>query len=221
MTEKPLLLGIDDAGRGPVLCSMILAGVLTTPEKQDELKQLGVKDSKLLLSNKRKKLSDYIKKNYKHFIVKSTPKEIDDCENLNTLEALKSAMIINKLTENLNQPVKIIIDCPSVNTEAWTKTVLNYIKNKKNIQLSCEHKADINHPIVSAASIIAKEKREDELIKLKSELNINFGSGYPSDPKTKEFIRNNHNNPKYKDIIRFSWNTVKKLKKEKSQQKLF
>ncbi len=81
----------------------------------------------------------------------------------------------------------------------------------------------LNHPSVSAASILAKEKREDEVYRLKLELKTDFGSGYPADPKTKKFISENFDNEKYKHIIRFSWNTVKKLIKAKkaSQQKLF
>ena len=109
----------------------------------------------------------------------------------------------------------------SVNIEAWSKDVQKLIKKPEIVQLLCEHKADLNHPVVSAASIIAKEKREDEIHKLKLKFGKDFGSGYPADPKTKEFITKNFNNKKYKDIIRFSWNTVKKLFKETGQKKLF
>jgi len=219
-----LVLGIDDAGRGPVIGPMILAGVITEKQEQTKLKELGIKDSKLLLPAKRKLLSDKIKKDLKHFIIPSSPKEIDDHTNLNWLEAEKSAEIINKLTENLNEKIEIIIDCPSTNCKAWQDYVVKLIKHPEKIsKISAEHKADLNHPVVSAASIIAKEKREDLLKQLKQELETDFGSGYPSDPRTKEFVQNNHSNPKYKDIIRFSWNTIKKLQKQSDpkQKKLF
>jgi ribonuclease HII len=218
-----LLLGIDDAGRGPVLGPMILAGVLIKPSEEKIIASWGAKDSKLLFPTKRKKISDQIKKHFKHHIETSTPKEIDNHKNLNTLEAEKAAKIINKLTKNLNEKVQVIIDCPSINIKSWSNDVQKLLKNPKNISLSCEHKADLHHPIVSAASIIAKEKREDEIYKLKLKLKTDFGSGYPADPKTKEFIEENFDNPKYNSIIRFSWNTVKKLIKAKksNQQKLF
>ena len=218
-----LLLGIDDAGRGPVLGPMILAGVLIEKEQEQTIKDWGAKDSKLLYPTKRKEISDKIKDQFKYHIEISQPKEIDNHKNLNTLEAEKAAKIINKLTKNLNEKIQVIIDCPSVNIESWSKDVQKLINNPKNISLSCEHKADFNHPIVSAASIIAKEKREDEIYKLKLQLKTDFGSGYPADPKTKEFITKNFDNPKFKELIRFSWNTVKKLIKVKksNQQKLF
>jgi ribonuclease HII len=213
------LLGIDDAGRGPVLGPMILAGILIKPKEEKLIKQMGAKDSKLLTPTQRRKIKKQIEK-YSHKIEISTPKEIDTSTNLNYLEAKKAAKIINHLTKNLNEKTKVIIDCPSVNIQSWTNDVRQLLNNPKNITLSCEHKADHNHPIVSAASIIAKEKREDEIYKLKLQLKIDFGSGYPADPKTKKFITKNFNNPKYKDLIRHSWNTVKKLTKGK-QQKLF
>ena len=217
-------IGIDDAGRGPVLGPMILAGVLIEKDEQEtQLKELGVKDSKMIFPSKRKKIAKQITENFKHFIVKTTPKEIDDSENLNTLEAIKSAMIINKLTENIKEKVRVVVDCPSVNKAAWTETLIGFLRSPGNIELSCEHKADVNHPIVSAASIIAKEMREYEMKRLRKEKTIDFGSGYPADPKTKEFIQSNFSNPKYKDLIRFSWSTVQKLVKESDikQKKLF
>lgn len=215
------IIGIDDAGRGPVLGPMILAGVLIEENESDILRKLGAKDSKLLMPEKRKELKKKIAGKFKHHVEVTEPIEIDESDNLNYLEAIKAAMIINELTKELNEPMKVIIDCPSVNIPSWSKDVQELIKKPELVSLTCEHKADAHHPVVSAASIIAKEKREDEIYKLKQELKIDFGSGYPSDPKTKEFVEENFNNPKYKKLIRFSWKTIKKLIKAKNQQSLF
>ena len=51
--ERKLILGIDDAGRGPVIGPMVLAGCLITEETEKELKRLGVKDSKQLTKKRR------------------------------------------------------------------------------------------------------------------------------------------------------------------------
>ena len=171
------IIGIDDAGRGPVIGPMILAGVLINEKDNQFLKKLGAKDSKLLAPKRRKAIKENIKKKFKYHIEKTEPKEIDESANLNYLEAIKAAMIINKLTENTNEKIIAIIDCPSININSWCNDVQKLIKKPELIQLICEHKADINHPAVSAASILAKEKREDELVKLKKELKIDFGSG--------------------------------------------
>ena len=217
------LLGIDDAGRGPVLGPMILAGIIIDPKEEATLKSWNAKDSKLLTPLQRKAIAEKIKPQFKYNITASSPKDIDDSSNLNYLEAIKTADIINHLTKNLNEKTTAIVDCPSVNIQSWSNDVQQLLNKPENIILKCEHKADANHPIVSAASILAKEKREEEIYKLKLQYKIDFGSGYPADPKTKKFIQENFDNKKYIPLIRFSWNTVKKLIKNKTsnQQKLF
>ncbi len=214
-------IGIDDAGRGPVIGPMVLAGVLIEEEDNEKLKELGAKDSKLLQAKKRKEIGDKIKSKYKYHIEVIYPKEIDSSDNLNYTEAIHAAMIINKLTEDLNEPVEIILDCPSVNLVAWNGDVLKLINKPEIVSMRCEHKADFNHPVVSAASIVAKERREEEVARIKEEKGVDFGSGYPSDPATKEFIAENFEKEEFKDIIRFSWSTVKKLKSDKGQKTLF
>ena len=103
--------------------------------------------------------------------------------NLNWLEADKSAEIL----DNLN-PNKAIIDAPGNNIEKYRVYLLKKLKNK-DIKLVLEHKADLNHPVVSAASILAKVTRDTEIELLKKELGIDFGSGYMTDPKTVEFLK--------------------------------
>lgn len=216
------IIGIDDAGRGPVIGPMVLTGVLIDDKKEEEvIKKMGAKDSKLLSPTQRKKLSDKIKKDYVYKYEIIEPKEIDDFPNLNNLEAIKSAEIVNKLMKNIHEKVRVVVDCPSVNTQSWGDFLMNEISKKELIELACEHKADFNHPVVSAASIISKETREEELEKLKKELNINFGSGYPADPRTKDFLVETFGNKKYDNIIRKSWSTYKKIADSIGQQKLF
>jgi ribonuclease HII len=218
-----LILGIDDAGRGPVLGPMVLCGVLANKSDEKQIKELGARDSKELSRSKRNEIKEELTKKYKYHIEQSSPKEIDDSTNLNYLEARKAATIINVLTKDIEEKVSVVIDCPSTNIKKWCDDVKHLLENPKKIRLSCEHKADQNHPIVSAASILAKEKREEEMKLLRRNFQIDFGSGYPADPKTKEFISENFDNATFNKIIRFSWNTVKKLVKEKEsgQKKLF
>ena len=217
------LIGIDDAGRGPVIGPMILAGIIINAEDEKIIKSWNAKDSKLLTPLQRKAIAEKIKPKFTHHIEISSPKEIDDSTNLNYLEAIKTANIINHLTKDINEKVNVIVDCPSVNIQAWSNDVQELLEKPKKTILSCEHKADANHPVVSAASILAKERREEEIYKLKQKFQVELGSGYPADPKTKKFIQENFDNKKYTSIIRFSWNTIKKLFKTKnsSQKKLF
>ncbi len=219
------LLGIDDAGRGPILGPMYLAGVLIKSTDEIKLKDLGAKDSKLLIHSQRIKIAAEIEKISKYHVEESTPAQIDEAVetiNLNTLEAKKAAEIINKLN-NKKDKIKVIVDCPSVNTLAWKNKMVSFIDHKDNLTILCEHKADFNHPVVGAASILAKVSRENAVDKLKKQFG-NIGSGYPSDPVTIEFIKSRGLDLAETGIVRQSWATWKKLfpsAGKSNQRKLF
>ena len=212
-----LTLGIDDAGRGPLIGPMILAGVLIAKTHEKFLKKEGVRDSKIIEHPKRVLLAKIIKESSEAFeIVKAFPEEIDKAitfgTNLNTLEAMKSAEIINSINSGgfLKEKINVVVDCPSVNISAWKKTLESFIENKKNLRIICEHKADANHVAVSAASILAKVAREEEVEKLKKQFG-EIGSGYPSDPVTKEFLKKRGRELRNSGIFRKSWATWKEI----------
>ena len=205
------VLGIDEAGRGPVMGPLVMAGVMI--EEGDEHLLGEVKDSKLLSHSRRMQLDNQIKSNSQYKIIEVSPQEIDAALNstdlnLNWLEAHKQAEIINEL-----QPDKAIIDCPSTNCEAYEKYLQALISNK-NIQLVVENKADMNYPTCSAGSILAKVRREERVSELKEKYG-DTGSGYPADPKTKAFIKQNWN--KHPEIFRKTWSTFKKIAEEEGQ----
>jgi len=218
-----ITLGIDDAGRGPLIGPMILAGVLIDKNTETVLKKYKVRDSKIVLHPQRIKLAKMIKESVlAYHIVKANPEEIDTAIrkglNLNTLEAIKTSEIINELN-NKKEKIKIVVDCPSNNPSAWKKTLYGFIDNIDNIALICEHKADKNHISVSAASILAKVTREEEIEKLKQKFG-DFGSGYPADPKVKEFLKLKGKSLAHTGIFRKSWSTWKSLFPDKEQATL-
>ena len=219
-----LKLGIDDSGRGPVIGPMILAGCLIDEEIEKEFKKLGVKDSKLLTPKRREVLAELVKEKAITFEITIThPDEITQRNhsgvNLNTLEAIKAAEIINKINKGLSE-VLVIVDCPSPNIKAWQGTLERYIHNKSNLIIKCEHKADKNHLACSAASIIAKHIREKEIAKIKEKIGKDFGSGYVHDPKTCEFLEKYSEQHKKDGIFRETWQTWKNQCAKNAQKKL-
>ncbi len=219
-----LILGIDDSGRGPVIGPMILAGVLTDSELEKELKELGIRDSKKLTPRRREILAEIIRKKALSYNVKIiSPREIDSRTkagiNLNKIEAIKSAEIINQMNKGLDK-IKVIVDCPSPNTRKWKAYLLTKIQNISNLNVSCEHKADVNYIAVSSASILAKSAREKEVRKIKKKLGIEFGSGYSSDPITRKFLSDHGGKHKKEGIFRQTWSTWKNNQKKKEQKKL-
>lgn len=212
-----LILGIDDAGRGPLIGPMVLAGVLMTKEQESKVKSLGATDSKLLSHPRRVSLSKQIVSNsISHYVVESSADEIDSSitfgTNLNTLEAKEAAEIINSLNStNLhNEKITVIVDCPSVNTLAWKNTMMSFVNYKNNLDVKCEHKADFKYPVVSAASILAKVRREEAVSEIKKKYG-DIGSGYPSDPATKEFLRSHGKELKDSGIFRKTWATWRNM----------
>jgi len=210
-----LTLGIDDAGRGPLIGSMVLAGAVLTKDQEKLIKSEGATDSKLLTHTQRVRLANIIEKNSVSYkVISTSPDEIDnilnsDGTNLNTLEAQKAADIINALNPKTEQ-LKVIIDCPSVNTVAWKNTLMTFVKHPLNLTVSCEHKADLNHTSAAAGSILAKVKREEDVAEIKGKYG-DIGSGYPSDPKTKKFLKEHGEELKNSGIFRKTWATWKKM----------
>ena len=223
-----LILGIDDAGRGPIIGPMFLAGVLLKPEIESSLKTEGVADSKQLTHPVRIRLAEVIHEQVlASKVVSATPQQIDHAittgVNLNTLEAIKAADIINTLNTR-SEKIKVIIDCPSVNTLAWRATLIHYLSHADNLEILCEHKADVNYPSVSAASILAKVAREEAVVELKKQYG-DIGSGYPSDPTTQAFLKKQGIRLKDTGLFRKTWATWKSLFPEdlpmQGQTKLF
>lgn len=210
-----LIIGVDDAGRGPVIGPMVLAGVLIKDIHEGIFRNIGVKDSKALTAQKRTEIAEIIRKNsVSHKVILVSPLEIDSSidsgVNLNTLEAIKIADVINCLNsvELANENITVVVDCPSPNIIAWKNTLINYIKNPSNLDIKCEHKADANHLSVSAASILAKVERDLEVSKIREKFG-EVGSGYASDPITKKFVEQNWEIHKDSGLFRKSWQTWK------------
>lgn len=212
-----LIAGIEEAGRGPVVGPMVLCGVMIKEEKMNELMTTGVKDSKALTPERRTELFPKIKElAEKVCTAQITPEEID-CKtgkkNLNYLEAVKMAELIDEL-----KPDKAIIDTPSPNLNSFKQLIKSLAKHK--CEIICEHKADVNYPVVSASSIIAKVLRDKEITKLEKELKITIGSGYPSDPVTQKFLETYWKQLAHLPFVRNSWDTVVTLKNKKAQKNM-
>jgi ribonuclease HII len=211
-----LICGIDEAGRGPVIGPLVMAGVVMDEKELYRFENIGVKDSKLLSQAKRERLFDMVKNiALRYEIIVITPKQVDEslaspALNLNKLEGLTSAKILNNL-----KPEKAILDAPSNNISAFEEYVKGFLET--DIDLRAEHKADLNYVVVGAASILAKVTRDREIEKLKRQVGIDFGSGYPSDPKTVKFLKENFD--KY-DFFRKSWASYKNVVSGKNQSSL-
>lgn len=213
--------GLDDAGRGPIIGPLIIAGVLIDDSRIQELASLGVRDSKLLSPSARRRLEVQIKQTVERYeYVELTPDQIDlvvhkakKLQRLNFLEAKAMAQVISRL-----KPDIAYVDASDVLCERFGKHVQENLSFQ--VKIISEHHADRKYPVVSAASILAKVRRDEEVARLQAEYG-DFGSGYVTDARTITFLENwiqQHGSPP--PIVRRSWKTLKKLQSKTGQTTL-
>jgi len=140
-----LTAGVDEVGRGPLAGPVVAAAVILNNEKYI----YGLKDSKLLSEGKRKKLADEI---YKHALAWAIGRaETTEIDSLNILNA--SLLAMQRAVYALDiEPENVLVDgnyCPQI-----------YYKVEAIV------KGDSLVPAISAASIIAKVTRDDEMIEM-------------------------------------------------------
>lgn len=224
-----IVAGVDEAGRGSVLGPLVVAGVSIEDSKIPELVNLGVKDSKLLLPNKRRFLYSEIKKIASEVTYeKILPKQIDKVvfrgerlHRLNYLEAKSMSSVLDRLHFD-----RAYVDCCDTNQQRFGQLVSDLVadrrgwtfvlgeKNPLVEKIVSEHHADRSYPVVSAASIIAKVTRDSSIQRLHKK-HGEFGSGYPSDPCTLSYLKRCYeSSSSFPEITRLSWVTVQRIQGE-------
>lgn len=221
-----LIAGLDEAGRGPVIGPLVIGCVVMHQKDLHILDEIGVDDSKHLSPKKRAFLAGEIKRvcliaktlvisaeklNEMHYKKKLT---------LNQIEEQGFAQLINELQQ---KPQAIFLDACDVNEDRFGKTIGKMLTFTPD-QIVSKHKGDAIFKIVGAGSIIAKTHR-DQIIEHYKQKYGEIGSGYPSDPKTKVFLRTYYaKNRKFPPIVRTWWKTcdniIKKYQNEHHQKKL-
>jgi len=191
---------------------------------QDDKKliECGVRDSKKCTPKRRERLAKQIKEialNYEIIVIPAT--DIDDMRKVMTLNEIEVNAFI-KILKKL-KPDVCYVDSADVNEKRFGDDILAGLSYKPII--ISKHKADDIYPVVSAASILAKTTRDEQVRiiaqELEKRLNLPLGSGYPADPITQKFIKTWFE--KYDGLpphTRKSWDTSKRILKDKNNKKL-
>ncbi len=212
------IAGIDEAGRGPVIGPLVIAGVVIAASKKEALNEWGVRDSKQITANRREALDQRIRQLASSVeVLEITAKEIDaerqKKRSLNVLEAEWMAKVLNRLKWDV-----AYVDASDVNAERYGRIITAQLKIPNKI--ISEHKADSTYPIVAAASIVAKVHR-DQRIREFHRTYGDFGSGYPNDPKTRRFLTDwIQRHSTYPDIVRQTWETARDISSANRQRTL-
>ena len=151
MHESPiakLIAGVDEAGRGPLAGSVVASAVILS----DEVCIPGLTDSKRLSPGQRQELEIIIKeKALAWSIAEASHQEIDE---INILQA--SLLAMKRAVLKLNyQPQLVLIDG-------------NRLPDLQGFEMQAIVKGDLTEPCISAASILAKEFRDRQMLELDS-----------------------------------------------------
>ncbi len=215
------VLGIDEAGRGPVIGSMFIAGVMVHEDQLPALESLGLKDSKKLSDAQRigfaPKIEEVAEKTVVHEVTAQQIDELRKVMSLNEIELRGFAKIVDACF-----PDKVFMDLPEPNGERFSLKVKSLIDDElANISMVAEHKADDTYPIVSAASILAKNAREEHVKDLHGKYGVDFRTGYPHDQDTIQFLKDYYT--QHRELpaeTRLSWSTAQRVVNEAKQSRL-
>jgi ribonuclease HII len=211
MKLMKFIAGIDEAGRGPVVGPMVIAGILLEESRIRELVDIGVRDSKRLTPRKRESLRNQIMEmilgHRIEILQAAVIDETRNIKNLNMIEVEVIAKILSSLRPDLAQ-----IGSADVIPSRFKEMILSEMRSPVEIQ-STHHAEDL-FPAVAAASIIAKTTRDRIVASMHQQFG-DFGSGYPSDPKTRAFISEWYLRKRsLPHIVRKSWKTVESIIRE-------
>ncbi|TDL16573.1 ribonuclease HII [Rickenella mellea] len=226
----PYILGVDEAGRGPVLGPMVYGVAYCPKAYEEELGEMGFADSKTLTHATRATLLTSLC---------SDPKNVGWSVRVLSPQAISSGMLrrpptnLNRQAEDatitlIREVLAMGIELSEVYVDALgtTSTYAAYLSRTfPGIDFTVETKADAKYKIVGAASVAAKVTRDawisDWAFEEGDGVHVDapgesrrwaeeLGSGYPSDPKTQAWLKQSVDPTfGFPSIVRFSWTTVK------------
>ncbi|KAI8469527.1 MAG: ribonuclease H-like domain-containing protein [Monoraphidium minutum] len=238
--QEPCILGIDEAGRGPVLGPMVYACVVAPLSYKEELAKKAYADSKTLTEAQRESLFAQVASDerlvYRHDVA-SDERLVYRHDVLGA--ALISAQMLGRtLKVSLNEvaaqsTMRLIqgaLDAGARLTEIYIDTVgdperyrARLSRSFPGIHFTVCPKADALYPVVSAASIVAKVTRDRALLEEQARLpphaqpeGGSLGTGYPHDEATKGWLAGGVDAVfGFHPIVRFSWETAARIMEER------
>ncbi|MFB6292456.1 MAG: ribonuclease HII [Candidatus Nanohaloarchaea archaeon] len=213
------ILGVDEAGRGPVIGSMFVGGFLVE-DYEKQLQELGVKDSKKLSDQKRESIREQLDEFGESFLREIEASEIDELREIMSLNEIE----IKAFTEVIarTEPDRVIVDLPEPDGDRFIRKMKAELPPRfEDVEFIAEHGADDEYPVVSAASIVAKSARESHIDELKQKYGYDFKSGYSHEPEASEFLEEYlEEHGELPSEARESWETAKRVLREHEQSSM-
>ncbi|KAI3620144.1 hypothetical protein CBS9595_002111 [Malassezia furfur] len=226
----PCVLGVDEAGRGPVLGPLVY-GIAYCPEDQQEmLRDVGFAGWAVRVMSPQDISAGMLKRR---------------AHNLNAQSSDATVLLIQGILDSGVDITKIFVDTVG-DPNAYKRLLQSHFPRHTHIEWTVTRKADAIYPIVGAASIAAKVTRDrclehwmyaernlvlpsslesaagqkrkhedDEQAEEEEASAYVTGSGYPGDPRTVRYLQETLD-PVFgwAGIVRFSWATAKTMLEE-------
>ncbi|KAL0611059.1 Ribonuclease H2 subunit A [Plecturocebus cupreus] len=234
--KEPCILGVDEAGRGPVLGPMVYAICYCPLSRLADLEALKVADSKTLSESERERLFAKMQEDGDFVgwaLDVLSPNLISTSMlgrvkyNLNSLSHDTATGLIQYALDQGVNVTQVFVDTIGM-PETYQKRLQ---QSFPGIEVTVKAKADALYPVVSAASICAKAStllatasfhhppvardqavKNWQFVEKLQDLDTDYGSGYPNDPKTKVWLKE-HVEPVFgfPQFVRFSWRTAQTI----------
>jgi ribonuclease HII len=197
-------VGVDEAGKGPVLGPMVAAAVRAS---EDALPG-GIDDSKRLAPARREELAATLRESPGIDVgvaVVDTDRIDDPGTDMNSLTVAAQVEAVAAVARD-GDPV--VADAGDVSESRFARRLRAGVGDVgPSVTVRAEHGADERHPIAGAASVVAKVERDRRIEELAATYG-EIGSGYPSDPTTREFLADYVDEfGRLPDCARASWGT--------------
>ncbi|MGA8664029.1 MAG: ribonuclease HII [Thermoplasmata archaeon] len=210
MPERTRIVGIDEAGRGSFLGPLVVGGFAIAPDQIDALRAAGARDSKELSPPAREAAYARLGELGEMRSIVLPPAEIDRAvahQQLNELEAAAFGRLVRGL-----RATEARVDACDPNERRFGRRVALHAQIP--VRVLARHHADRDDPVVGAASIVAKVRRDRAIARLAARLGVEIGSGYPSDEVTVAFVRGwLASHAEHPAWLRRSWSTMKRVKR--------
>ncbi|MGM9967661.1 MAG: ribonuclease HIII [Rummeliibacillus sp.] len=175
------VLGSDETGTGDYFGPITVAAVYVPQDKIELVKELGVKDSKMLSDEYMLKIAPDLKATLPNCVLTVPNEKYNEVQKKGFSQGKMKALLHNQaLRKVLNEieperPAHVLID-----QFAERNTYYNYIKNEKEIvseNVLFATKAEQIHVAVAAASILARCAFLHEMDKLSKKIGISLPKG--------------------------------------------
>ena len=175
---------------------LVVAAVAVPLTGEEALREMGVRDSKKLQAEHRDRLARKLS-TLPHVIIEVPAEDVDalrSTASLNVVEARLFASAVLGLMGDLGEGARstAYLDAADTSETTFDRHFRGAMADDPGsgsvVHVVCRHEADDQFPVVSAASILAKTRREEAVARIREELGEDIGSGYPSDGTTISFL---------------------------------